>query len=81
MAIHIVMLLDLEAIQKAQSDEVQLPVCQERPGAHAIADTVCEDLCVGLLQPTFRAECFRIRSNIRVYLVSFDSFLMRVGPV
>ena len=81
MAIHVVMLLDSEAIQKAQRDEVQLPICQEGPGAHAITDAICEDLCVGLLHPAFRSEDFRVRPNIRVCQISsLISFSYQLDP-
>lgn len=67
MAIDVVMLLDPEAVYQTQGDEVQLPVRQEGASAHAVADAVCEDLRVGLLEPALRAEDFRVRPDFRIY--------------
>lgn len=48
-AIDVVVLLDLEAVEKSHVQEIELSVGKQGSGAHAIANTVGEQGGIGLL--------------------------------
>lgn len=67
MVVHIVVLLNLEAVEKSHVDEVELAVGQQRASAHAVADAVCEQRRVRLLEPPLGAEDLGVGPHFRVY--------------
>lgn len=72
MVVHIVVLLNLEAVEKSHVDEVELAVGQQRASAHAVADAVCEQRRVGLLEPSLGAEDLGVGPHFRVCGVSVE---------
>ena len=62
MTVNIIMFLDPEGMYQADEDEIQFSIGEDRARAHAIAKTVGEHWCVGLLQPTLGTELVSIRA-------------------
>lgn len=70
MRIHPIRAPDLKSIQHAQEHDIQLAIRQQRAGAHAIAHTVGEHGCVGLLEPALGAEDGGVRPHRGIHVAS-----------
>lgn len=56
MAVNLIVLLDVEAVEKSDEDEIELAIGQQGAGAHAISDAVGEEGGVRLFKPPLRSE-------------------------